>query len=351
MVAQRPLRLPTELILTVAEFLRSSDLLNLIRSFPQITPLLNIRHIQAHDEDEHNIIYLIVEQGLDELIEPLARWIPQSPIIPENEGWTPLHQAIGHANQADGIANQRMVKALVRAGSDVSAQDQHGKTALHLACDRDAVEIIRFLLDQGANPSATDHRQETPLHEVCGKNIGMLFDAGMDPNLLRKPCGVNTESVVRMLLEAGADPCIRDKNGSAVLHKAAAHDVADSMRLFVESGADITLRDANGRTPFMVAALYGSDQCLQILLSAGSNVADVDNNGSTALHLAAFAGRESSVRRLVELGLYISARDNRGHSPMCYAFRYGRGGVVRILEEARTRRVKRAMERMRSKRW
>jgi ankyrin repeat protein len=339
-----------ELILRVAEFLRSSDLLNLIQGFPQIAPLLHIRHIQAHDEDEHNILYLIVEQGLDELIEPLARWIPKGPRIPENEGWTPLHQAIAHANEADGTANQRMVKALVRAGSDLSAQDQHGKTALHLACDRDAVEIIRFLLDHGADPSAMDHRRETPLHEACGKNLHMLFDANMDPSPRDMSLRANPESAVRMLLEAGADPCIRNKNGSAVLHKAAAHDVANCMRLFLEFGADITLRDAKGRTPFMVAALYGSDQCLQILLSAGSKVGDRDNDGCTALHLAALAGRESSARRLVKLGLYISARDNRGDTPMRYAFDHGRGEVMRILEDARTRRVKRAMERMRSKR-
>jgi ankyrin repeat protein len=101
----------------------------------------------------------------------------------------------------------------------------------------------------------------------------------------------------------------------------------------------------------MLAALYGSHRCLQILLSAGSKVGDRDNDGCTALHLAALAGRESSARRLIKLGLYVSARDNRGNTPMRYAFQHGRGEVMRILEETRTRRVKRAMERMRSKRW
>lgn len=291
-----------------------------------------------------------MEQGLDELIATLARWIPQYPIFPENEGWTPLHQTIGYADE-DGAANQRMVKALVRAGSDVSAQDQHGKTALHLACDRDAVEIIRFLLGHGANPSAMDHRLETPLYEACGKNIHMLFDADTHPSPRDMSLRVNPESAVRMLLEAGADPCIRNKNGVAVLHKAAAHDVANCMRLFVEFGADITLRDAKGRTPFMIAALYGSDQCLQILLSAGSKVADRDNDGCIALHLGALAGRVSSARRLIRLGLYISAFDNGGDTPMRCAFEHGRGEAMRILEDARTGRVKRAMERMRSRRW
>jgi ankyrin repeat protein len=333
-----------------AELLRASDLLNLIQIVPPIAPLLNQRHIQAQDEDKHTLLYLIVEQGLDEFIGPLAKWIPQSSIIPEKEGWTPLHQAVGNADRVHAIANQRMAKALVRAGSDLSARDQHGKTALHLACDRDAVEIVQFLLDQGANPSAVDHRHETPLHEACGKNTATLFEAGMNPTFQCYQSMSDQESTVRMLLEAGADPCIRDKHGSAVLHNAAAHDLASSMRLFVEFGADISLRDAKGYTPFMVAALYGSDQCLQILLSAGSNVLDVDKNGCTALHLAAWAGRESSVRRLVKLGLYISARDNCGHTPMYYAFKYGRDGAMKILEEARTSRVKRAVERMRVKR-
>lgn len=55
-----------------------------------------------------------------------------------------------------------MVKALVTS-SDLLAQDQSGRSALHLACDRDRIEIILILLDYGASPSAVNHRQETLL--------------------------------------------------------------------------------------------------------------------------------------------------------------------------------------------
>lgn len=351
MEAQRPLRLPLELILTVADLLQPSDLLNLIQGIPQIAPLLKHQHIQAQDDNKHTLLYLIVEQGLDELIAPLARWIPPKIIIPEDEGWTPLHQAVGNANQ-------RMVKALVDAGSYLSAQDQRGKTALHLACRKDAVEIVRFLLDHGANPSAVDHHQETPLHNACGKDIAimqMLLKTGVDPNSRRMPLGSNPlrneimygqESGVRILLEAGADPCLPDANGSTLLHKAAVHDLANSMRLFLEFGADINLRNSSGSTPFMKAALCGSSECLEVLLAAGANILDVDDNGCTALHMAAWSGRESTVRRLLELGLDISAQDGSGRTPMRCAVEYGQTGVVQILEDAQTSRSKKAIDRM-----
>jgi ankyrin repeat protein len=51
---------------------------------------------------------MILEQGLEYLIGPLAKWIPQSSIS-DNEGGSLLHQA---ARKGD----QRMAKALIHAG-------------------------------------------------------------------------------------------------------------------------------------------------------------------------------------------------------------------------------------------
>lgn len=351
MEAQRPLRLPLELILTVADHLQPSVLLNLIQGIPQIAPLLTHRHIQAQDDNKHTLLYLIVEQGLDELIEPLARWIPQSFIIPEEEGWTPLHQAIKNANQ-------RMVKALVDAGSDLSAQDHRGRTALHLACREDAVKIVRFLLDHGANPSAVNYLQETPLHNACGKDTAimqMLLEMGVDPNPRRMPLGgtplrneimYGQASGVRILLEAGADPCHPDAIHSTLIHRAAAHGFADSIRLFLEFGADITVRNSYGNTPFMNAARCGSVECLEIFLAAGANISDVNDHGCTALHIAAWSGKESTVRRLLELGLDISAQDGSGRTPMRCAVENEQTGVIQILEDAQTSRLKKAIKRM-----
>jgi ankyrin repeat protein len=108
MAAYRSPKIPLEIILLIADYLRPSDLLNLVQGIPHITTLLNSRHIQAQDENKHTILHMILEQGLEYLIGPLAKWIPQSSIS-DNEGGSLLHQA---ARKGD----QRMAKALIHAG-------------------------------------------------------------------------------------------------------------------------------------------------------------------------------------------------------------------------------------------
>lgn len=353
MLAQSSLKLPLELILIIADFLRPSDLLNLLQTIPQVAPLLNYRHIQTRDENNHTLLYLIVEQGLDNLIEPLAKLIPRSCTL-YNEGWTPLHQAIENANQ-------RMVKALIYAGADLSAQDESGKTALHLACKENAIEIIKCLLDHGANPSAVDHSQRTPLHEACGQNtiiLRIVTKAGEELNPKRMPRGLTPlshetmsarESVIRILLEAGADPSIPTETGETILHRATLMNHTNVVRLLLEFGVDITVRNGHGCTPFLVAAIGGSDECLQLLIKAGADISVLDNNGRNALHIAAWAGQESTVWLLLKIGLDSSSRDNRGHTPMWWAVKYEQTGVVQIVEDAQKNRFARLINRVRGK--
>ena len=94
-------------------------------------------------------------------------------------------------------------------------------------------------------------------------------------------------SGVRTLLEAGADLCLPDVARSTLLHKAAAHNLANNVPLFLKFGADINLRDSHVSTPFMKAALCGSAACLEVIIAAGANILDVNDNGCTALHMAA----------------------------------------------------------------
>ncbi|TFY64411.1 hypothetical protein EVJ58_g2638 [Rhodofomes roseus] len=55
-------------------------------------------------------------------------------------------------------------------GVDVNAKDENGYTPLHLACDRGRAEVVRLLLERGANPSIKDDDDLTAkeLAEVSG---------------------------------------------------------------------------------------------------------------------------------------------------------------------------------------
>jgi ankyrin repeat protein len=53
---------------------------------------------------------------------------------------------------------------LTECGADLSAQDKHGKTLLHLASQEGHVEVSRMLIERGADVSAQDKVGKTPLH-------------------------------------------------------------------------------------------------------------------------------------------------------------------------------------------
>lgn len=85
MSGHSPHKRPLELIVMATDYLGPLDLFNLIQGIPHVVPHLNSQQIQVQDKNGHTILYHIVEKGLENLIKPLAKWIPQCS-IPDNEG-------------------------------------------------------------------------------------------------------------------------------------------------------------------------------------------------------------------------------------------------------------------------
>lgn len=336
---------PLELILRVADYLGSSDLINLILSIPQVVPLLHSRHLQAKDESGHNLLYHIVEHGLEHLIEHFAQWIPESSI--PDCGWTPLHQAVRKGDE-------RMVKALIDAGVDISARGNSARTALHLACEAEEARIVQLLLDHGADPSAADYNGRTPLHEAVGRDTIILQQLlrrdGVDLNPREMLNGLTPlfyeawlgrRDAFTALIDEGADADICSVNGETVLQRATLGNHADIVRLLLDRGVNINAQDNHGYTAVLVAAIAGANKCLQLLLKAGADISVVDNYGRNALHIAAWNGRKSTVRLLLRKGVDSKALDNWGSCPLCWAVESRHDGVIQILKHAQKNPVSR----------
>lgn len=117
-----------------------------------------------------------------------------------------------------------------------------GDTALHLAAAAYRTGTIRMLLGAGAEVHATNRRGQEALHSAA---VGGPGARGWNPEA--------QAATVALLLQAGADPDVLDKDGVAPLHKAVRTRCAAAVRALLAGGADPARTNKNGSTPMLLA--------------------------------------------------------------------------------------------------
>jgi len=111
----------------------------------------------------------------------------------------------------------------------------------------------------------------------------LVIDCGVDPNILSElrftslfiALSSGHPEVVEFLLEHGADPNIKNNDGSTPLHYAA--DNSKVVEVLLEHGADLNIRDKYGATPLHDAAENGHPEVVELLLEHGADP-NIQNN-------------------------------------------------------------------------
>ena len=81
--------------------------------------------------------------------------------------------------------DEELLKLALKSGCDINAVDELKNTALHYAAKQADLNVMHFLIENGADLNATNEKLATPLH-LTEKNIDairILLEAGADPNL------------------------------------------------------------------------------------------------------------------------------------------------------------------------
>ena len=240
------------------------------RNKSQATPLI----LGAYSFDKTR---LMVEKGAD--VNAKA-----------SEGTTPLWVAAG----APG--NGKTVRYLIEKGANVQEIRPNGSDYLIRAAEYQDQAIVRLLLDKDLDPRRANKSGDTALDNAItcdgGAKARMLIASGANVNAFTTTGGTVKNgpidafeitplmdaatcaetSMAAALIKAGANLDAVDHRHMTALMMAAAVDRAnpETVRVLIEAGADLNVRDRNSETALDWARKYRNPEVVALLEKAGA---------------------------------------------------------------------------------
>ena len=164
----------------------------------------------------------------------------------------------------------------------IEQRDEHGQTALHYAALALRAKVVALLLERGAEVDAVDALAGTPLHVACDVRLAdpaeqlavlrLLLDLGANVNAvanhdvtpLHRATRARNPAAVKLLLEHGAAVDARDARGSTPLRRAVANtgaggtagsraEAIEIVTLLLRAGANPLLKNKEGKTVLVSA--------------------------------------------------------------------------------------------------
>jgi ankyrin repeat protein/predicted Ser/Thr protein kinase len=247
---------------------------------------------------------------------------------------------------AAALGYEAAVGALMAAGADIELPLDHGITPLMLASALGYTDTVRRLLEAGANIDARDsgitadayYLTTTFGRAVQDRRMGDLdfrWPGKQLTSLMLAAEGGHLE-IVRLLLDAGADPSLADSEGRFAKDRIGAshHDEIERLLLAIDS-KPIKVVEATSDA-LLQAAANGQTGRVRELLRKGKDVNDKDPDGLTALSAAAMNGHVSTFLTLILLGANLDETDNQGRTPLILAAEHGQAAVIKALYDFET---------------
>jgi uncharacterized protein len=257
-------------------------------------------------------------------------------------GMTPLLYAARHGHV-------EVAKELLQQGASINKMEANGIWPLLMAISNDQVPMAHYLIEQGAAINGQDWYGRSPLWEAVNVRNLYVHNATYVNGIVREPY----LPLIERLLKAGAEVNARTKETPPFRHflleitgslewvdftgqtpfltAALAGDLS-VMKLLLEHGADPHIHTFEGTSALMAAAgvnwvvaqtwTEGPEQLLeavQFCHTLGMDLNHANSMGLTALHGAANRGSDDIIEYLVANGADLTHTDNEGRTPLDWA--------------------------------
>jgi uncharacterized protein len=250
---------------------------------------------------------------------------------------------------ASELGHDDIVRRLLAAGASVNLPNGRGATALMFAASRGHAPVVQTLLRAGGEPALVSKHGNTALiSAIVGEDMEVFrtvlplvpVDVGpVGRTPLIMACERRQEEMVKMLLEAGADPNQHDGRGRPVLHYAIAPENPALVELLLSGGASASCIDASagGRSALHIVAnafeVEAAVAIMQSLLDRGADPRWRDVKGRTPLHEMAMNGRCELAEVLLAWKADVNARDAEQCTPLMFAVKHMKVPMMDLLAD------------------
>ena len=166
------------------------------------------------------------------------------------------------------------------------------------------------------------------INQVNIKGDTALIIAARNSDKINSRRNTYGDDIVKMLIAAGADLDIQDKDETTALMLAADYSnytsTENTVKILIEAGANLDIQDVDGKTALMLAAensnSTSTENTVKILIEAGANLDIQDVDGKTALMNAVenIDDTLTTVEMLINAGAKLDISDNFGTTAYDY---------------------------------
>ncbi|KAH6838535.1 ankyrin repeat-containing domain protein [Chaetomium sp. MPI-CAGE-AT-0009] len=198
------------------------------------------------------------------------------------------------------------------ASSVIHSSDSLGRTPLMWAACGGSLSVVRLLLDRGADPNQVDRAGENAViialsqeHLQVSLELlrqGASIEASATKSPLIRAAERGNSGIVRLLLDHGADPGGFLEHGETALYKSAAKGHLEVLEILARAAA-----------------------------SRGSGLDHLNHEHKTPLFAAAFNGHSEAVRILLAIGAEAKIADISGQTPLQGALLNRHWPVIQVL--------------------
>lgn len=139
-----------------------------------------------------------------------------------------------------------IIRLLARDPSLVNSYAEDGFQPLGLACFFGHLDTAEYLVRAGASVNAQSRN-------------------GLRAAPIQSAAAGGHHQIVKMLLQHGADPNVREQGGYTPLHAAAQNGDDEMIRVLLFGGADLTIKGRDGKAPIDLAIEAGHEKATLLL--------------------------------------------------------------------------------------